>query len=137
MLRQTDALAEKTLYPIQEFAPQETMEEEMMLSKKGKKKSKGKQLESNDSGDENQMNTEAQALEDKKVSDEQADLLAKKQIQKMEQEALKQEIDSLFAKIVSGEVQGALGGGSKGGSKSSKRSSSKNSQLSKKENNKK
>ena len=63
------------------------------------------------------------------MSEEQQEAIAKKQIQKMEQEALKSEIDDLFNKIVSGDAPGAKTGKL---SKSSQRSSSKNSQISKK-----
>ena len=127
MLKQAPEFGEKTLYPITEFAPVETVTEEPHLHKKKKGKCKNHDR-SDDSGDEIVMSHETEGIDQKKLSEEQQEAIAKKQIQKMEQEALKMEIDDLFNKIVSGKGEDAGGKNSK----SSKRSSSKNSQVSKK-----
>lgn len=126
MLKQAE-FVEKTLYPITEFAPVETVTEDPHLHKKKKGKCKAHHG-SDDSGEEIIVSHETEGIDQKKLSEEQQEAIAKKQIQKMEQEALKMEIDDLFNKIVSGKGE-EVGGKN---SKSSKRSSSKNSQVSKK-----
>lgn len=119
------AEASVTLYPIQEFAPPETVDEDPMPLKKKKTRCKTHDR-SDESGEEIILSEEGQGIDEKKLSEEQQEAIARKQIQNMEQEALKNEIDNLYNKIVSGTADKVEGKGSK----SSKRSSSKNSQAS-------